>query len=132
MRRFFFMFVAAAMVALVSPVAQATPQIPIYFVGDWCFEAQDGQTISFLLPSWSEKGACRKILSVTPHEFFGAGHHCDPVEEARISLDAAPSGEVYTATITARCWPDGPASDGKIRTIEFRRYKGNLQVTPRG
>lgn len=129
MRRFFFMFVAA-MGAFVSPPARADVQMPVYFVGDWCFEAQEGRTVSFLLPSWTEKGACRKILSVTDTGFFGAGHHCDPIE-TRLSTDVAPSGEIYFATILARCQPDGMPGAGKIRTIEFRRYKGNLQVTPR-
>jgi hypothetical protein len=126
MRRLFFIFVAA-MGAFVANPARAA-QMPVYFVGDWCFDYQEGQSVWFLLPSWTEKGSCPKILSITDYGFSGAGHHCDPIQ-ARLSSETAPSGTAYTAMIVARCEPDGPPSASTIRTIEFRRYKGSLQVT---
>jgi hypothetical protein len=98
------------------------------FVGDWCYSSQDGKETSYQLPSWTEDGHCTKILSIDQWSFYGEGQHCEPVK-IRQKSDTAPSGTSYTATVTARCQPDGPVGPGKIQTYEFMRYKGNLTVT---
>jgi hypothetical protein len=120
---------AAALACACTP-ARAYPTMPIYFVGDWCYTSQEGRTTSFLLPSWMEGGVCKEVLSVMDYGFFGQGNHCEPVE-TRLSTETAPSGTAYSATILARCQPDGPVSEGKLKTIVFERYKGSLRVTPR-
>jgi hypothetical protein len=73
-------------------------------------------------------GGCTKILSIEKNGFFGEGRHCDPVK-MRLRNAIVPSGSDYTATITARCQSDGPATAGTLQTFEFNRYKGNLMVT---
>jgi hypothetical protein len=117
----------AAGVAAFSQASAAQTTMPIHFVGDWCFESEDGAKTTYALPSWTEGGVCTKILSVTVYGFHGQGNNCDPL---KISLkkDSAPSGTSYTAQIRARCQPDGPVTDGKRELFEFYRYKGHLEV----
>jgi hypothetical protein len=106
----------------------ADKTMPINFVGDWCHSNQDGRTISYQLPSWTEGGRCTQILSITPEGFYGQGRHCEPVN-IRVTRDTKPSGTRHFAIVTARCQPDGPVTAGEIQIFEFSRYKGNLDVT---
>jgi hypothetical protein len=120
--------VLAATVIACSPARAAEKTIPINFIGEWCFSSEENKTTSYKLPSWTEDGHCTKILSIEQYGFYGEGRHCEPVN-LRLAKDTAPSGTAYTATITARCQPDGPVTAGVLQTFEFYRYKGNLTVT---
>jgi hypothetical protein len=48
----------------------------------------------------------------------------------QVKKDVAPSGTAYIATVTARCYGNGPvtATSGKFRSFELTRYKGNLDI----
>jgi hypothetical protein len=119
----------AVVVLLLCDQARAAGQtMPINFIGDWCYSSKESQTTSYTLPSWTEGGHCTKILSIVQDQFYGEGTHCDP-EKVRLKKDTHPSGTAYTATIVARCGPDGPVTAGKIQKFEFYRYKGKLTVT---
>ena len=120
--------VLAATVIACSPARAAEKTIPINFIGEWCFSSEENKTTSYKLPSWTEDGHCTKILSIEQYGFYGEDRHCEPVN-LRLAKDTAPSGTAYTATITARCQPDGPVTAGVLQTFEFYRYKGNLTVT---
>jgi hypothetical protein len=127
--------VAAAVVTACSharAAAEKTMQMPIDFVGDWCFSDRDKKTASYRLPSWMGNERCTNILSIVKYGFYFPEEslNCDPVA-MRLGKDVAPSGTAYLATITARCYPDGPvtASTGKLKTFEIYRYKGNLEIT---
>jgi hypothetical protein len=106
--------------------------MPIDFVGDWCFESREKNATDYALPSWTEDGQCTKgkIISVTKGGFYlwEENINCEPVR-MRLSRDVAPSGVAYMATITARCYPDGPVTAGTLKTFEFSRYKGHLTIT---
>ncbi|MGE3917033.1 MAG: hypothetical protein AB7F78_15175 [Hyphomicrobiaceae bacterium] len=101
--------------------------MPINFIGEWCYSAQEKGSTSYLLPSWTD-GRCTRILSVHPYGFSDGSRHCEPVK-IRQSSNTAPSGISHIATISARCQSNGPATSGKLRTFEFVRYKGSLSVS---
>jgi hypothetical protein len=125
--------VAAAVVTACSHAhaVEKYVQMPIDFVGDWCSSNErEKNTDWYRLPSWMGDERCTNILSINKYSFYLAGgsRNCDPVA-MRLGKDVAPSGTAYLATITARCYPDGPVSAGKLKTFEFYRYKGNLSIT---
>jgi hypothetical protein len=126
----------AVVIASYVHAAEKIMMMTIDFVGDWCFSDLNNNTASYRLPSWIEGGHCTKILSIQKWGFYGdgwlyaGGWHCEPVK-MRLSKDVAPSGTTYIALITARCQPDGPVGAGVLKTFEFTRYKGNLDVTPK-
>ena len=120
--------VASAAVIACSHARAAEKAMPINFIGEWCYSSQEDKTTSYTLPSWTEGGRCVKILSIDQDIFYGEGRHCEPVN-MRLRTKTAPSGTAYTATITARCEPDGPTTAGTLQTFEFYRYKGHLTVT---
>lgn len=125
------MVVAAALVASLSTHANAqkTLDMPIDFIGEWCFSARDDKnTISYLLPSWTEDGRCTNIFAIHRYGFYYEKINCEAVK-MRLGRSTAQSGTSYTATITARCVPDGPATAGELRNFQLLRYKGNLTVT---
>jgi hypothetical protein len=117
----------AAFVFPCSNSRAAEKTMPIDFVGDWCFDSQDKNRSWYTLPSWTTDGHCTKILSVNKYGFYGESRHCEPLK-MRLEKSVAPSGIGYTATITARCQPDGPVTAGELQTFEFYRYKGNFSV----
>ena len=108
----------------------ASGTMPIDFVGDWCSPFRDKGRAMYTLPSWTDEGKCTDILSIDKYGFYFNTEqlHCEPVN-IRLAKDTAPSGTTYTATVIARCQPDGPATAGKLRKFEFTRYKGNLTIT---
>src|SRR5215475_3353905 len=124
--------VSAAVVIACSHARAAPKTMPIDFVGDWCFSYQgaDKNSTDYRLPSWTEGGHCTDILSIDQYGFYFVPEktRCEPT---KIKLDqhTAQTGTGYTATITARCQPDGPPTAGKIKTFELYRYKGQLSVT---
>jgi hypothetical protein len=121
----------AAAVAISCGYANAADKtMTIDFVGDWCSPFRDKGMSMYTLPSWTDEGKCTDILSINKYGFYFNSEkiHCEPVN-IRLGKDTAPSGTTYTATVTARCQPDGPVTAGKLRTFEFSRYKGNLTVT---
>lgn len=122
---------AAASVVIACGHARAAEKtMPIDFVGDWCFQLRDAQnTASYILPSWTEDGRCSSILSVGKYGFYFVSEkrHCEPMN-IRPGKDTAPSGTTYTATVIARCQPDGPLTAGELLSFRFSRYKGNLSV----
>ena len=119
--------IAATLALMLSATAGSAVQIPIDFVGDWC---RDDAASYYVLPSWTEDGHCKNILSIGKYGFYGENKHCEPVK-IQVGKDTAPSGTTYTAKVTARCQPDGPVTAGELRTFEFSRYKGNLFMTPK-
>jgi hypothetical protein len=103
-----------------------TPTMPIDFVGEWCFSSQENLSMNYMLPSWTEEGHCKKILSVSKHGFgFENKSYCEPLK-IKLSKDTAPSGTAYIAMITARCRAATIQID---QAFKFERYKGNLTVT---
>jgi hypothetical protein len=121
----------AAAVAISCGYAHAADKtMTIDFVGDWCSPFRDKGMSMYTLPSWTDEGKCTDILSIDKYGFYFNSEkvHCEPVN-IRLGKDTAPSGTTYTATVTARCQPDGPVTAGKLQTFEFSRYKGNLTVT---
>jgi hypothetical protein len=124
--RYAVLLVACAITFGQARAAEST--MPIHFVGDWCFQSQQNNTITYALPSWTEDGRCTKILSIHEYGFYGHGNHCKTVN---ISLrkDTAPSGTAYTAQLTAHCQPDGPVNAGRLQTYKLERYKGHLSVS---
>jgi hypothetical protein len=119
--------VAAASIIACSHARAAEKSMPINFIGEWCFSSQEGATTSYQLPSWTD-GTCTKILSVEQYSFYGEDIRCGPVVNMRLRTVTAPSGNEYTATVTASCQPDGSTAR-KLQTFEISRYKGNLSVT---
>ena len=106
-------------------------QMPIDFVGDWCSSNErEKNTDWYRLPSWMGGEPCTNILSVGKYSFNFRDEGCYPIA-MRLGTDVAPSGTAYLATITARCHPDGPVGAGKLRTLAFYRYKGNLSIAPK-
>ena len=65
--------------------------MPINFIGEWCYSAQQDKTTSYTLPSWTEGGHCTNILSIEQYVFYGEGRTCDPVN-IRQTKKVAPSG----------------------------------------
>lgn len=122
-------YITAACIVSFSQTLAAETTIPINFIGDWCYSSEENTTANYKLPSWTENGICKKILSIQQYGFHSEGKNCEPIK-IKLSRDTAPSGTGYTAIITARCQPDGPPTEGKVQTFEFYRYKGNLYVTP--
>ncbi len=120
-------FAAAGFVTFEHACA-AERTMSIHFVGDWCFESAENTTTTYALPSWTEGGLCKKILSVNEYGFYGEGRGCEPVKTS-LKKDTAPSGTAYIGRVTARCQPDGPPTAGALQTFEFSRYKGHLSVT---
>jgi hypothetical protein len=120
-------FAAAGVVAL-GHARAAEKTMSIHFVGDWCYESEEGTTTTYTLPSWTEGGLCTKILSINEYGFYGQGSNCEP-ETISLTENTAQSGTAYIAEITARCQPDGPVTEGKLQTFKFERYKGHLTVT---
>jgi hypothetical protein len=124
----------AAVASIACNHAHAAEKIlsmTIDFVGDWCFDSQEDKNISwYTLPSWTEGGICTKILSINKYRFYflSEKRNCEPVK-VRLEKSVAASGTAYTATITARCQPDGPVTAGELQTFEFYRYKGRLKIT---
>ena len=125
--------VPTAVVIACSHARATEKTMPIDFVGDWCSPWRDDaakNTALYTLPSWTEDGHCTDILSIDKYGFYFVSEktYCEPVN-MRLGKNTAPSGAAYTATVTARCQPDGPATAGELKTFEFSRYKGNLTVT---
>jgi hypothetical protein len=132
---------AALALALAAPppatAAEKYLPMTIDFVGDWCFDNRDGNTINYQLPSWHLDGTatCKDILSVHKWSFNAPGRDdlgCYPIA-MKTGEDRAPSGTAYQATITARCYANGPMTNAnsQVMTFFFSRYKGNLYVTRR-
>ncbi len=119
--------VALAMPFSSLDFAYAEETMPIMFAGDWCFSSREKKATGYKLPSWSEDGICKKILSVNPWRFYSEGWGCEPIR-IRQKKDCAPSGCAYIAQVIARCQPDGTVTRGQERTFEFSRYKGSLDV----
>jgi hypothetical protein len=90
--------------------------------------SEEKNVTSYTLPSWTEGGICTTIISIDQNGFHGEGRSCEPVNIG-LKTNTAPSGTAYIATVTASCQPDGPVTAGKLQTLEFNRYKGNLTVT---
>jgi hypothetical protein len=122
--------IAAAFSIVCGPVGAAPKTMPIDFVGDWCFESEESDKISYALPSWSQDGRCTKILSINQYGFYNEGRNCEPVQ-MKLSQDVAHSGTAFIADVTARCRPDGPVTEGTLQTFELVRYKGHLTVSPK-
>ena len=122
--------IAAAVVAALNShaSAQKTLNMPIEFIGEWCFSAQDKNATNYTLPSWTEDGRCTNIFAIDRYGFYYEKKNCEAVK-MQFGKSTAPSGTSYTATITARCIPDGPVTAGELQTFKFDRYKGNLWVT---
>jgi hypothetical protein len=111
---------------LMSDAHAQMPTMPIDFVGEWCFNNQENLSMNYMLPSWTEEGHCKKILSVSKHGFgFENKSYCEPLK-IQLSKDTAPSGTAYIAMITARCHA---AATQIVQAFKFERYKGNLTVT---
>jgi hypothetical protein len=108
--------------------AQKTLDMPIDFIGEWCFSARDDKNTSYLLPSWTEDGRCTNIFAIHRYGFSYEKRNCEAVK-MQLGRRTAQSGTSYTATINARCFLDGPATAGELRTFQLVRYKGNLTVT---
>jgi hypothetical protein len=106
--------------------AGSAVQMPIDFVGDWC---RDDDATSYVLPSWTD-GHCKNILSIDKYGFNDEDKTCEPVR-IKVGKEFAHTGTTYTAIVTARCQPDGPVTAGELRTFEFSRYKGHLDVLTR-
>jgi hypothetical protein len=128
------LLVAAALCGLVStaPAADKPMQMPIDFIGEWCQSNEESYVkgaTNYKLPSWTEGGVCTRILSVQRYGFsFPDGRlNCGPTK-IEVRHDTAPSGTAYFATVTAKCYPDGPVDAGRPMTFRFERYKGNLEV----
>jgi hypothetical protein len=125
--------VAAAVFIACSQARASEKTMPIDFVGDWCSPSRDDaakNTAVYTLPSWTEDRHCTDILSIDKYGFYfiSKKRYCEPVN-MRLEKDTAPSGTACTATVTARCQPDGPVTEGKIQSFGFNRYKGHLSVT---
>jgi hypothetical protein len=75
-------WVVAVGITACSHARAAEKTMPINFIGEWCFSAQENKTTSYTLPSWTEDGRCTKILSIEPYGFFGEGRNCEPVKYA--------------------------------------------------
>jgi hypothetical protein len=124
------LIVAAAAVAISCGYANgADKTMTADFVGDWCSPLREGATMYYTLPSWT-MDKCTDILSIDKYgfRFDNEKIHCKPVN-IRLGKKTAQSGITDTATVTARCEPDGPATAGTLRTFKFSRYKGSLNVT---
>jgi hypothetical protein len=121
-------FVVTVGVIACSQARAAEKTMPINFVGEWCLTSQVDKITTYALPSWIENKGCTKILSIQQNGFFVEGRRCEPVN-MRLRRDIGPTNIGYTATITARCQPDGPVTAGTLQTFEFSRTKGNLMVT---
>jgi hypothetical protein len=122
--------VAAPAVIACSHARAAEKTMPIDFVGDWCFQSQDAANTAYTLPSWTEEGHCTGILSIDKYGFYfvSKARYCEPLN-MELGKHVAPSGTEYSATVTARCHPDGPVTAGEVQSFKFSRYKGNLSVT---
>jgi hypothetical protein len=123
--------IAAAVVAALNShaYAQKTLNMPIDFIGEWCFATRDDKnTTSYTLPSWTEDGRCTNIFAINRYGFYYEKKNCEAVK-ILLGKSTASSGTSYTATVTARCVPDGPVTAGELRTFQFDRYRGNLTVT---
>jgi hypothetical protein len=123
--------IAAAVVAALNShaAAQKPLNMPIEFIGEWCFSTRDEKnSTNYTLPSWTEDGRCTNIFAVNQYGFYYEKKNCEAVK-MQLGKSTAPSGTTYTATVTARCVPDGPVTAGEIQTFKFERYKGNLWVT---
>jgi hypothetical protein len=105
----------------------ATRSMSIHFVGDWCLESEENGKTTYALPSWTEGGVCKKILSVHEYGFYTEGRGCEAMNSS-LKEDRAPSGTAYIAQVKAHCQPDGPPTPGTVQTFEFSRYKGHLTV----
>jgi hypothetical protein len=129
-RRKLLTFVAAVFAIAIGydPVCAADATMPIMFVGDWCYGSVDNRTTNYTLPSWTEGGLYKNILSISPCTFYAEKWHREPMQ-VRQRKDCAPSGCAYVASVIARCQPDGPVTSGTRKLFEFSRYKGNLYVT---
>lgn len=116
-------------ISLVAQTVAADVTMPIMFVGDWCYGDKENATTNYRLPSWSDDGLCKRILSIDPWSFYSQdGWNCEPLK-VRQKKDCAPSGCAYEASVIARCRPNGPTTPGAITEFKFSRYKGNLYVT---
>lgn len=122
--------IASAAIILCGNAHSADKSMTIDFVGDWCSPFRNKATSTYTLPSWTDEGKCTDILSIDKYGFYFTSEqvHCEPVS-IRLGMDVAPSGTTYMATVTARCQRDGPMTGGNLRTFEFSRYKGHLDVT---
>jgi hypothetical protein len=122
---------AAVVIALNSNArAQQPLNMPIEFIGEWCFSTRDDKNNSanYTLPSWTADGRCTNIFAIDRYGFYYEKKNCEAVK-MQTGKSTAPSGTSYTATITARCVPDGPPTPGVLQTFKIERYKGNLSVT---
>jgi hypothetical protein len=122
----------AALATLASPALAAAPKMPTDFIGEWCAPTRDGNTANYTLPSWTEDRKCTEILSIDQWNFvFNLGGdketYCDP-KTVRTKRDTAPSGTVYSATVSADCYDGMIANRHTLRTFEFFRYKGNMTI----
>ena len=119
--------VAAALVITCSHASTAKKNMPTDFVGEWCREKGGTNNEAwYTLPSWTD-GNCTDVLSIDRYGFRFGNKHCEP-EKIQLRKGTAPSGESYTARVTARCSPDGPPTTGQLRTFQFYRYKGRLTL----
>jgi hypothetical protein len=128
MKSSFLLVAVFALTTALDRAGAAEATMPIMFVGDWCYASLDKKTTNYTLPSWTEGGICKKILSINPGGFYSEGWHCEPTRVQQ-TQDCARSGCAYVASVTARCQPDGPVTSGARKLYEFSRYKGNLYVT---
>jgi hypothetical protein len=123
-----FLIAVVALATTADRAGAVEATMPIMLVGEWCYAALDKKTTNYTLPSWTEGGVCKKILSISPGGFYSEGWHCEPIRVQQ-KQDCAPSGCAHVAQVTARCQPDGPVKSGTRKLFEFNRYKGNLYVT---
>jgi hypothetical protein len=79
--------VAAAVVIACSHARAAEKTMSIDFVGDWCFDAEMTKSSPkneswYKLPSWTEGGLCKGILSITKYGWHHAdgSEHCEPIK----------------------------------------------------
>jgi hypothetical protein len=120
---------AATMAVSHAHAAEKRPTtMPISFVGEWCYDSQDGKVKNYKLPSWTEGGHCTKILSIGAYAFSTESWFCEPVN-VQLTRDTAPSGTSFEAAITARCQHTGVWTAGSLQKFKLYRYKGNMDVT---
>jgi hypothetical protein len=119
---------STALIIASNQAGAADATMPIMFVGDWCYDWLKDRTTNYTLPSWTEGGLCKNILSINPWGFYSKGWHCEPIK-VREKKDCAPSGCGYDSVVVASCQPDGPVTSGARKQFQFSRYKGNLLVT---
>src|ERR1700748_1320110 len=85
-----------------GPANAAAKKMTLNFIGEWWYSAQENNTTTYKLPSWTEDGRCTKILSIMEEGVFGESRNCEPLN-IRLTTDVAHSGTAYRALVSALC-----------------------------